>query len=118
VGDIREVDWNNNRGLTDDAKNNLRLLIDETNSNERYIRIPWQSQNNKDADRGDILKYIILETLNSDTLIECKELIDKQLGIISSLKVNSFIQRASEFDDISIDDIINALTKIKEERNK
>jgi len=34
------------------------------------------------------------------------------------LKVNSFIQRASEFDDISIDDIINALTKIKEERNK
>ena len=118
TGDVREVDWNNNRNLTDDAKNNLRLLIDETNSNERYIRMPWQSQNNKDADRGDILKYIILETLNKDTLIECKELINNQLNVINSLKVNSFIQRASEFDDISIDDIINALSKIKEERNK
>lgn len=116
VGDLREVDWNKNRNLSEDAKNNLRLLIDETNSIERYIRVPWQSQNNKEIDRDYVLQYIINETFNQNTLIDCKTLSDEQISNISKLKVNSFINMAANFDNDSLEYIINELSKIRKQK--
>ena len=64
----------------------------------------------------DNMQYIINETFNQNTLIDCKTLSDEQISNISKLKVNSFINMAANFDNDSLEYIINELSKIRKQK--
>lgn len=98
VGDIREVDWDKNRSLTKEAKNNLKLLIDNTNNMDRYIRIPWQSQNNKEYDRDVVLKYIIGEVCDKGLLEELIKQCNNQIDYIKRKRTDSFLKTIDSLD--------------------
>lgn len=109
VGNIREVDWDKNRSLTREAKDSLNLLIDNSNSMERYIRIPWQIQNNKEYDRDTVLKYIIGETYDKDLLKDLIKLCNNQIKYIMEKNVNSLLKIFDTLDESSQKAILNKL---------